>query len=1524
MDLTQGKNCKWILRSGEKNYIFTTEQTLDSYLEGNLGDFNGEGLPFFSIDLQEDTLKIMEDIKLDFDRSATTYFRSNTDPDEVEEIIKIDGSIGTTRALTEFGSRNSPWEGIVTPFSKPSWEGKFTEDYTKRGFSIEETTKAIQEQEDELWPELTDYGTEVHKIIENTINGKPNKPDKLNTSQVAKVEVWTKNLLENFRNNSTYGTNCKFFTEFAFKSKELHPDIEAVLKASGYNSINGKADLIVVDQFGRVHIFDFKVSRKSVGDWNETNNLLIPKRNYREGSKDKVDEGNFPSAKKYAATNQLAVYASILKQYGLDVVTTGIIPIKLDFSYKSEFKIDNLKDIKLPSESQFIQNAPGMLSGKEYNYIINNIIPVPHIELSSEMENIFDKFKQVFPGIDLNTNIARKNIDAEWYKRNGHVITLDSSDKHYPEYKYMFWENGTTGKPRYCEDENDLNDKLAKYLGELNNIKANEVLDLGKRLMDVMKSDEKDLDKIVGSLPPTHQAIYKDQFRKFIEQGWLLESNDEQMSAGFFIFTRGVETEIITLTNKNLFDINDLGFGTTILGTTTRNKNIGLKTILEASNSKLELMKTMVYISENQEWFNHKKITQIRVLNPWRGQVEETVLNEQLLQNYQHLQLRHKDVLKDINPLIFSDDFNSLYKLASSKMSTIDSEIIDFDETKYNAAQVLDRKLWIEEMMAKMKRKYNKLYNPSTYSATDEVWQTWNILGQMLMRLNGVWTKSELDKGAWLQSGISPTGVNISSPQQSSSINIQDFAKIHDRYVAEVRQMQQKLGWEMQKAFNELYKVKGNGAVVFDDWFRKDPSGKISEIFALKDPRNAEFDAQPQVRHALNTFLETMFKLKHPTAKDIDLEEAKKTIEYYKVPLTEAVFSRQSKNLGFVNAVKNKVREYKELTADIFAGDTELKEKYERDNDELYNKFDLYDKDRGALISQKGVGFFETHLEIVFNQALVAYTKQQVSRKYVPIFKAMQLGLRHQEEYAQAGTDEHRKLQNIREAVDKFIDNRFYGKSIIKDKNAQKVYSWLKVISSFFSTLRLGLNSRSFLREMLNGVYIGTTRIMTKQLGGVDMDNYTKAIAYIVQDVPNNFSGVSQLQQLNALYGMANYSLGNVANQRRLNWLNIKNWSRDTLFVGCSAPDYQHRMAILMAKMMGDGCWEAHSLNEDGELVYDFSKDERFKVYLLGDTSNPKYMDQKALYLKNLAEWNAQGYTKPDGSYLQEGDTLPQAYTNREAQSVKNYADLLYGHYDDESRGLLNDMFLGSFFMQFKTFMTAKMEQWTMREGLYNMEHLKQQYDPITGEKLYEIITYPNPDNTGMPIRDIIRESELKNRSEEEQKRAIPYIEWTGQPMEGMLNGMFTFARALCNENAKEKLTEIWNDPHDRGLLLIGCSDMFLCALFGVLIKALYGAAVGSEEWEDINKDVKNSGYITSFSYSVLTGFAKDGPPSAIVSSMLADMNPPLATNLKQFVESCTGVITGNQSVAYALTRNVGLLSDFSGIVKQWEEERGQ
>ena len=87
------------------------------------------------------------------------------------------------------------------------------------------------------------------------------------------------------------------------------------------------------------------------------------------------------------------------------------------------------------------------------------------------------------------------------------------------------------------------------------------------------------------------------------------------------------------------------------------------------------------------------------------------------------------------------------------------------------------------------------------------------------------------------------------------------------------------------------------------------------------------------------------------------------------------------------------------------------------------------------------------------------------------------------------------------------------------------------------------------------------------------------------------------------------------------------------------------------------------------------------------------------MFEQYVSEFNKLGITDENGNkFTVERDDknnyyLPRPYLQREVDTFKNYADMLYGHYDDESRGLINDMFLGSFFMQYKTFMTSKMEQ---------------------------------------------------------------------------------------------------------------------------------------------------------------------------------------------------------------------------------------
>jgi hypothetical protein len=43
-------------------------------------------------------------------------------------------------------------------------------------------------------------------------------------------------------------------------------------------------------------------------------------------------------------------------------------------------------------------------------------------------------------------------------------------------------------------------------------------------------------------------------------------------------------------------------------------------------------------------------------------------------------------------------------------------------------------------------------------------------------------------------------------------------------------------------------------------------------------------------------------------------------------------------------------------------------------------------------------------------------------------------------------------------------------------------------------------------------------------------------------------------------------------------------------------------------------------LDENDQLTYDVKKDKRFEIYFKGETSNPKYAEQRALFLKNIEE----------------------------------------------------------------------------------------------------------------------------------------------------------------------------------------------------------------------------------------------------------------------------------------------------------------
>lgn len=194
--------------------------------------------------------------------------------------------------------------------------------------------------------------------------------------------------------------------------------------------------------------------------------------------------------------------------------------------------------------------------------------------------------------------------------------------------------------------------------------------------------------------------------------------------------------------------------------------------------------------------------------------------------------------------------------------------------------------------------------------------------------------------------------------------------------------------------------------------------------------------------------------------------------------------------------------------------------------------------------------------------------------------------------------------------------------------------------------------------------------------------------------------------------------------------------------------DWATRSQVLVAQMMKDGVWEAYSMDEDGNLVYDETKDKRFQG------ENGKLL--KETLKKSLAEEDG---LNPDG-------TMRRAYDSRQSESMKFEADSIVGGFDRETRGLYNYWALGKLLGLFKTWLPARL----------NKGFDSQFINEVAGD--YEIVE----DSDG-------------------EKQFV----WKGKQMEGIMFSMLHVAfnlkqmlakaeKAEMNQNQKENLMRAMGD----------------------------------------------------------------------------------------------------------------------------------
>ena len=417
------------------------------------------------------------------------------------------------------------------------------------------------------------------------------------------------------------------------------------------------------------------------------------------------------------------------------------------------------------------------------------------------------------------------------------------------------------------------------------------------------------------------------------------------------------------------------------------------------------------------------------------------------------------------------------------------------------------------------------------------------------------------------------------------------------------------------------------------------------------------------------------------------------------------------------------------------------------------------------------------------------------------------------------------------------------GESALEEWQEQ-IAKPLGVVKQLNSFVLLACRPFAFIKEVVFGLFTNYSRAWALKFGSnkLGIQSVTKASTIIwgqhFGKYGKAFTGEGSLadftmcEAINKLYGIANQDLNHTVRNASLSRMGKFNNMSKWMYIAQSAPDYFNRLTLFIAKMIEDGCFEAHTLTEDGELIYDWKKDKRFDKlaeYGLNSThSDPEYNKQKALYAQMCAEFEKGGeelikWDKEKRMYIY-GD-ITQAYTSDQRASIKEVADMAYGFYDHESKSQINHKFLGLVFLQFQTFLSAKYNLW-FKAGKRRGQNTAQGefvHMERNGEKYYDkFIT----DEQGNLIRvDKVPESQL---TEEEKTTLQPSMEWKGDFVEGLFYSLGHTLHDIVCLNWKE----VASNKQRLLNVALAMHDFLIGVILVNLLKAIFSN--GSNKLQDI------------------------------------------------------------------------------------------
>lgn len=1095
------------------------------------------------------------------------------------------------------------------------------------------------------------------------------------------------------------------------------------------------------------------------------------------------------------------------------------------------------------------------------------------------------------------------------------------------------------GAPIYFKsnEESEVREILEIYCRELNQVLSEEFYTLASDLKNIMQIGGRDtsevadsFSKLLGENPSRHEYM-KQMFGKYFDGSWNLygagDTENELVQNGVFIFYKDKTIEVVMLSHDPLhYEVN---FGT---------KRRPLKSItnglvqtpednwsvLTSSKGNMLLIKAMDIISKDPNIYRNgeAKIRSIIAINPWHMQSTWTD-NDFLLSNWNRICSLSKGRLTALPKSVF-------YSSTEAALDTA-REMLKYTSLWGSIDGIFTNQLKTESEIIKLiniiKSKSKKSFNDDGTPKVDtEIgYSVWCLLNALAIN-RGLRIPMEHDTGKILESGILPTGPYMNAPGNASKVTVRTLDKLTGQFNQVYKGINDERIDELNKRVRIIYEkcnFNPNAMSRKEFWarfFEKNDKGQVASQMRIINFGNTEFwgKQDPEVKIAFKYILDTLAQYKNivPTA-DFPTYELKDPNKYYEIPLTRGSFGDSlAKSIGnegikgVYEVVKDRVKNIKNKAETLYFGDEEIYMKDGKTDDQdllkaLTNSYCVYDEsDRERWCSNNTIAY-TTDLEVILGTAVAAQAISETSATYGHLYAALKCALAVNELFG------GEKVPEISEYIQDYITRIYKGNSIMNASN-RGLAGLIGAVKGITSKMTLGFNTRAFTREMLVSLYTGFLRAGNSRIEGIDAEDFAFGLGYVFKTAPANINKSELVGQLNRRYRMAGQSRSDLPKANFINDFALRTVDMDNLaYMGTTIPDNYFRVAILIAKMHADNCFESYSLDENGVLKYDAKKDNRFKKYLTNDSvpifkeydssmgSHTAYNKARALWNSYIDEWRL---VYPDQNIV----TLPEAYPPSVNRSIQQRAGILYGFFDDDQKSLMSYQFIGSAIMQYKTWLSAKIDQWIKKPGFTNIWRQVHKQD-LDGNYLY-ILTHSQAEiESGKPPLEFIPESEV---TEEMVKAGVvtPYIVEEGTYSEGMIQSTFSFAGALLSMDTEEFLN-MWNDPMMRGNFICGFVDMFGMMLFAMLVNMLFG--------DDVINNKGSQNWITQWTYGVLTGFAEDGPVHQVLGSMIGDWNPPSLLTIQRIARTTQSVLAGNKTVPQGFIESFGATKELSGFFRE-------